>query len=257
MKNIKTSLIVDPGVQQPFIGPSLAFLQDATKEAISNVIIGMIGSTYSSSQVYILFGCVRTGALDGAGSGAAAVTAGAVFFNGEVYTVPAFSTANISGQTLYSDVVTTNPSPDPVKFSDGTLKNVHDVRQWVISQAASGSNAVSTWINSTWHTIGASGEPAFQNSWTLNTNPVKFKIDAAGFVCMEGIATGGNTGTTVFTLPVGYRPSASKRFAPASFGGSSADVTISISTSGNVTISYSSTPGTESIFLDCVRFSLD
>jgi len=146
MKNIDTLQVVDPSVQQPFLATSLKFLQDGNIEALSNLIIGLIGSSYSASQVYILFGCVRSGAADGAGSGSAAVTAGAVFFNGEVYTVDAFSTANINSQNLYSALSVTNPSPDPVTFSDGSSKNVHNVRKWLIAQAGSGSNLVNNWL---------------------------------------------------------------------------------------------------------------
>lgn len=147
MNTILTSDVVDPNLEQPWKATSLQFLEDSYLETFKNTIVGLIGSTYSASQVYILFGCVRSGAADGAGSGAAAVTAGAVFFNGEIYTMPAFSTGNIAGQTLYSVATVTIGSPDPTLFSDNTTSfNVHNVRRWVISQAGSGSNAFSTWI---------------------------------------------------------------------------------------------------------------
>lgn len=253
MNTIDTSQIVDPNVEQPWLGPSLDFLQAANREAFSNAMIGLIGSTYSAAQIYIIWGCIRTGAADGAGAGAAAVSAGAIFFNGEIYSVPAFATANIAGNTLYSAIQITQGAPDPVQFSDLSSKNVHNVRKWVVAQSNAGSNAFSTWINSTWHVVGATGEPAFQNSWTFNTNNVKFKIDASGFVCFEGIATGGASGTTVFTLPVAYRPAFSKRFVAVSFIDNQG--VISIGTNGNVVITLPG--GAASTYLDNVRFALD
>lgn len=62
-----------------------------------------------------------------------------------------------------------------------------------------------------WHEIGASGEPAFQNSWGnfgSSQNSAAFMKDPAGFVRFKGyIATSGAINTTAFTLPTGYRPS--------------------------------------------------
>jgi hypothetical protein len=61
-----------------------------------------------------------------------------------------------------------------------------------------------------WHEIGTAGEPAFQNSWT-NESPTSevttaFYKDPFGIVHLKGLVTGGANGT-IFTLPVGYRPS--------------------------------------------------
>ena len=59
--------------------------------------------------------------------------------------------------------------------------------------------------------VGNSGRPAFQNSWA-NTGGVlttlRYYKDLSGMVHVEGYVSGGTLSTTVFTLPVGYRPSA-------------------------------------------------
>lgn len=60
-----------------------------------------------------------------------------------------------------------------------------------------------------WNKIGQAGEPAFQNSWInygSGYDVVSYMRDAAGFVHLRGAATGGSTGTVIFTLPINYRP---------------------------------------------------
>ena len=62
-----------------------------------------------------------------------------------------------------------------------------------------------------WHYVGEAGEPAFQNSW-VNYNgwgDCAFRKMADGMVLLKGLIKSGNTGATIFTLPVGYRPSPS------------------------------------------------
>ena len=63
-----------------------------------------------------------------------------------------------------------------------------------------------------WHEIGTSGEPVFQNSWTNYGSPytvAAFYKDPYNVVRLKGFITGGTStdGTVVFTLPEGYRPS--------------------------------------------------
>jgi hypothetical protein len=57
--------------------------------------------------------------------------------------------------------------------------------------------------------IGASGQPAFQNSWvafgTSDATPGFYK-DPFGIVHITGTVKLGTVGTTIFTLPAGYRP---------------------------------------------------
>lgn len=67
------------------------------------------------------------------------------------------------------------------------------------------------------HLVGSGGgEPAFQNSWanygsTPGNTPLGFWKDALGVVHLSGdIASG--SGSTVFTLPAGYRPVSSAVF---------------------------------------------
>jgi hypothetical protein len=59
------------------------------------------------------------------------------------------------------------------------------------------------------HIVGAAGEPAFQNGWVnwgLGYEVTRFWKDPMGIVRIEGLVTAGGLGTTIFTLPAGYRP---------------------------------------------------
>ena len=65
-----------------------------------------------------------------------------------------------------------------------------------------------------WNYVGASGQPAFANSW-VNYEASEsafyaaaFYKDALGYVHLRGIVRSGTvgTGSNMFVLPVGYRP---------------------------------------------------
>jgi S-layer homology domain len=71
------------------------------------------------------------------------------------------------------------------------------------------------------HIVNTTGEPAFENGWTnigLGFETAGFYIDPANVVHLKGLLNSGLSGTTAFTLPVGYRPSAIV-LAPGSAGG--------------------------------------
>jgi hypothetical protein len=126
-------------------------LQSAYQEALAALAKSTIGSSYDATKVYILYGCVATGTDPGART----FSAGAVFYNGEVYLVDAASF--IPGGSLVSigTITTTFYSSaisDPVIFTDGISRNVHQIRKIVISAGASGSGTADF---STWEDIDA------------------------------------------------------------------------------------------------------
>ena len=58
------------------------------------------------------------------------------------------------------------------------------------------------------HAVGATGEPAFQNSWANYASgyqPLQFYRDVDR-VYIEGLIKSGTVGTVIFTLPSGYLP---------------------------------------------------
>ena len=59
------------------------------------------------------------------------------------------------------------------------------------------------------HVVGATGEPAFQNSWVpyaSGFDPPFFYKDNEQRVWLQGLIKSGTVPGVVFTLPIGYRP---------------------------------------------------
>lgn len=73
-----------------------------------------------------------------------------------------------------------------------------------------------------WHVVGGVGEPAYQNSWVFfggtDEYAPQFRKDALGIVSLRGMTKNGTLGSSIFTLPVGYRPAATVRAAIMSNG---------------------------------------
>lgn len=139
MKKIKTSDITG-GAGFPVKKGTLDLLQAAYTEIVEDVVRSRVGDGYDSSKAYILYGLKRTGTGQ-----VYNVTAGALFFNGEVYRVAAFNFTATAGQTAVGTITTTNiveSSSDPVTFTDGANHNVHEIRTIIFADAISGSGDV-------------------------------------------------------------------------------------------------------------------
>lgn len=104
-------------------------------------------------------------------------------------------------------------------------------------------NRIFEWlIGEDWHEIGASGEPAFQNSWanegSAGNETAAFKY-RAGMLFFKGYIDSGTTtdGTVVFTLPEGRRPNSTIRVSGMFVNGSSEiSYQLEIQTDGDVAI---------------------
>lgn len=131
MNKIDTTQIVDPTSQQPFTGKSLTFLQDATFDALNALARGVVGGqNYSTSVVY---------ALNGLTISASVIANGYVFYNGEVYFVVG---ANTTAYVNVPVLIAYNPidaAYDPIMFSDGVNKNVHNIRYLQIADQLTGT----------------------------------------------------------------------------------------------------------------------
>lgn len=122
----------------PVKSGSIDHLQSAYTETISHTVRQIVGSSYSTSIAYILWGCTATGTDPGART----ISEGAIFFNGEVYKVPSASFTTTGLQVAVGTIATTYFSAtnaDPVAFTDGVNRNVHEIRQIVFSNGLSGS----------------------------------------------------------------------------------------------------------------------
>lgn len=97
-----------------------------------------------------------------------------------------------------------------------TAPTVPGVSAYIAVVAAAGTQASLNVTMDTWHYVGASGEPAFQNSWVNYDNSaaspgsatqrnLRFRKYPDGRVRISGTIKNGSA-AAVFTLPVGYRP---------------------------------------------------
>lgn len=103
---------------------------------------------------------------------------------------------------------------------------------------SSGGGGGGTVAIESWHAVGGAGEPAFANSWVNNGSPydaASFKKMPDGTVRLKGAVKSGTASTTIFTLPVGYRPAATVGPAAANFTGAAySDAAILITSAGLV-----------------------
>jgi hypothetical protein len=71
-----------------------------------------------------------------------------------------------------------------------------------------------------WRLIGAVGQPAFSGTWVnygSGLTPARF-VKIAGIVYLQGAVKSGATGTAMFTLPAGFRPSGGRLLFPTTSG---------------------------------------
>ena len=122
--------------QFPLKKGTLQFLQDAPKEIVSSLIQALIGSGYSAATMYVLTGCINTGTLP-----VYTVSAGKIFYNGEVFDFDGASfTATGSNVGIFSIIQTQfTVDADPVTYTDTAVRNVHNIRKMQLTQAISGT----------------------------------------------------------------------------------------------------------------------
>lgn len=124
-----------------------------------------------------------------------------------------------------------------------TFPTVPALGELTVVVAAPGTQAALNVTMDQWHTVGAAGEPAFQNSWVAYGSPEQppgFRKFPDGKVRLKGMIRSGSVGAA-FTLPVGYRPPYTMYF-PISKDVAYGNVTIG--TDGAVSISQTSTSWT-------------
>ncbi len=139
MRKINTSAIT-PTVGLPVKSGTINHLQEAYRETTEAAIRAMIGNAYSASTFYKLYGCENSGS----GSNYI-VSAGAIFYNGEVYLVDAATFTAGVGETAVGTITTTNilaANADPVTLTNSTTANVHEIRKIVFASGVSGSGDV-------------------------------------------------------------------------------------------------------------------
>jgi hypothetical protein len=132
-------------------------------------------------------------------------------------------TGNYPNPTIAPGAVTTGKLADAAvtsaKLANGAVGSSEIANGAVGAQQLAAPEA--------WHTVGAAGEPAFQNGWGnaggLFATNAGFMIDQDGVVHLRGQVAGGTVSpieNPVFTLPVGYRPGGDRYFFALTTNGS-------------------------------------
>lgn len=132
MKKIDTTQIVDPTSQQPFTGKSLNFLQESILEVMGAAIKAKIGKNYSATTLYVLDRCKKT---------AAVIDNGYVFYGGEIFTFIGADTTAYANVPVIKFQQPYDSAIDPVLFSDGVNKYVHELPQLYVDNGVSGSTS--------------------------------------------------------------------------------------------------------------------
>lgn len=120
------------GVRQPFTKVTHEWYNAMIDEAVNALGKALVGT---NSNFVVLYGCVNSAAPN------ANISAGAIFYNGEIYLCPAFVDGAIAND-IVGTITTAYDAGDPVLFSDGNNYNVHQVKTIVWSDAVSGSGDI-------------------------------------------------------------------------------------------------------------------
>ena len=127
MANILDTSQATATIVQPVKAETLNFLQNASKGTVNNVLLSLIGGVIPGTGLaYVIAGCVYSVV-----STTYSITAGVIWYNGEVFNVPATSGTVPSGGNIMIMVLNTaqdTTNADPVTFSDQIQRNVHNIR---------------------------------------------------------------------------------------------------------------------------------
>jgi hypothetical protein len=141
MRKLDTSLISATN-GFPIKSGTLDFIQDSYTEIVGELISALINSGvgYVFYVPYVLYGCEKSST-----GGNTTISAGAIFWNGEVFVSPSQTFPDPSG----GDVIIANigitqysTNADPVTFSLGSAANVHNIRRVLYSTGTSGTGTL-------------------------------------------------------------------------------------------------------------------
>ena len=204
MDKIDVSLITDPNVQQPFLGGSLEFLQDAFKEGLSS----FLASKHEASNVSF---CCLSGIVNSVAAPNANTTGGFVSILmatnvWEVFYVPPTVLTAGGGQVAVLNYDTAGfDAIDPVTFSDGSTHSVHQVRRLKIESAVSGTGLLDL---SDIETKRVGQEWDYATYYASAQDYMYFRRDSDNFIHVDAMLNNANPRT----LPAGSRPRTAIKF---------------------------------------------
>lgn len=216
--------------RQPYLQATHEHYNAAIQECVEALSKAVIAD---SSKPTILYGCINSNSPN------ADISAGAIYYNGEVYLCDAFVDASIAN-AIVGTITTTYAVVDPILFTDGSSHNVHQINKVVWSDAITGtgdfdfSELVTVnkgeLITGTISSANWGDESAGTNFYYRKGNFNKLIIDTQ-------IQKLSNPGTgTIINLPAGFRPSKRRDFFATNGAGNPNTILVfSISTGGNIT----------------------
>lgn len=120
--------------RQPYTQRTHIHYNDMITEAVQS-LAKMAMPNVNTTDFYVLYGCVNSASPN------ANVSAGAIYFNGEIYLCDVFVDGTISND-IVGTITTTYAAGDPVLFTDNNTYNVHQIKKIVWSDAVSGTGSV-------------------------------------------------------------------------------------------------------------------
>lgn len=112
---------------QPLTAPTgLDHLQTSYAEGFAQTIIALVGASYDDSKIYKLWGAEYSISIGGQLTN----TAGAVFFNGEIFLVDAVPTGGVTiSYNVNMALSTSFADPSGTTFEDGTVATILQIRK--------------------------------------------------------------------------------------------------------------------------------
>jgi len=224
MRKLKITNITNSAAM-PVKSGSLEHIQLAAQEAIAASLKEIISSDYDNTKGYILYGCKNTGT-----GTSYVISAGAVFYNDEVFLTPAATLTTSGSNVVVGLISTTNytgngVNADPVAFTDGNTYNVHEIRQitWVLGLSGSQAFNYNDGISLNKKIKGAIGEIKI---WYPTSGTISDYFNTGTGLSNNWITAGwaianGSNGTVDLRglVPVGYKSGDSNFGTLSSTGG--------------------------------------
>jgi hypothetical protein len=164
-------------VQQPFVQDSIQLLDANFTEVVNSLSLGLA----NISHPLIVHGCVWTYS-----GGVLSITAGAVFYNGELYQCDAFTATESMPSNIYGNITTVYGANDPILFTDGLPYNVHQTKKIVWGGSSSSIDLLQLdWyrLNNGWNTYAVQSSDITLDSGTVSVGSygsyIKWKNDIA------------------------------------------------------------------------------
>jgi hypothetical protein len=135
MKKIETVNIA--GSQDaPFVKQTFDHYNESIAEVTAAIVESTFNQDYNTGDVVILSGCI----IDPVNiPGDSDVTAGKIYYNGEIFLVDADTVTTSGSEVLVWNIVETYAAGDPIEWSDGINRNLHLIRKFALQAGLSGS----------------------------------------------------------------------------------------------------------------------